>query len=450
MSNLLFDFQALDDSNVNINEISPILGRKSIRSPQRDQIQFTVSCLNDLIPADHRVRDVWEYVSSLDLSTFKTNIRIAEGGGGPRTTDPRILLALWLFGMLEGISSARHIARQCTMHHAYIWICGGVTINYHTLSDFRTNHSDKFRVLLQESIALMWNSGLFVPETVAQDGTKVKANAGNNSFRREPTLAQYLVEAEDYLNQLEKELTANPGAATLREKSAQQRAAKDRKERLQRSQSELAKYKEYRIQSSKKNHNSLSKKEIDDMRASTSDPECRRMKMGDSGYRLAYNVQFATSTDKKVIVGVDVINTLDPGSLAPMMQSAKENLEKIGCPMPKNWLADAAYANKTDAEEAETNFADVTLYSPPKGSGKNDATTPRKTDNPAMANLRTRMNTDEAEVIYKDRSSTAEFVNATSKNKGMHGFLVRGINKVTSMALMYAVAHNMVVFLRNC
>lgn len=118
--------------------------------------------------------------------------------------------------------------------------------------------------------------------------------------------------------------------------------------------------------------------------------------------------------------------------------------------MPSKWLADSAYANKTDAEEAETEFTNTTLLSPPTSNGKVDATTPRKTDNPAMTNLRTRMNTEEAQVIYKNRSSTAEFVNATSKNKGMREFLVRGLNKVTSMALMYAIAHNMVVYLGNC
>lgn len=329
MSQLLFDIQVSDNSKIPSNENLSSLGRKSIRSPKRDQVEFSVACIDDLLPAEHRARDVWEYVSSLDLSTFQSDIKIMEGNAGPRTADPRILLALWLFGMLEGIASARHIARLCTMHHAYIWICGGVTVNYHSLSDFRTNHSDKFRLLLQESIALMWNAGIFKPEVAAQDGTRVKANAGGNSLRRQPTLTQYLKEAEEYLDQLDKELAANPAAATLREKSAQQRAARERKERLEQAHSEMTNYKEERIKSSKKNHNSLSQKDIDDMKTSTTDPECRKMKMGDGGYRPAYNVQFATSTDKKIILGVHVVNTLDPGTLAPMMQMVKKIWRKL-------------------------------------------------------------------------------------------------------------------------
>lgn len=450
MKDFLFDMQVLEATKTNSSEDLPIIGRKSLRSPERNQVEFSVACIDELLPAEHRARDIWEYVSSLDLSAFQTDIKIQEGNAGPRTADPRLYLALWLYGMLEGIASARHIARLCTMHHAYIWICGGVTVNYHSLSDFRTNHSDKFRLLLQESIALMWNAGLFKPEIVAQDGTRVKANAGGNSLRRESRLNQFLKEAEKYLDQLDKELAANPAAATLREKSAQLRAARERKERLEQAQSEMKKYKEERIRLSKKNHNTLSQKDLGDMRTSKTDPECRKMKMGDGGYRPAYNVQFATSADKKVILGVDVVNTLDPGTLVPMMQMVKENLEKIGCPMPSKWLADSAYANKTDTEGAETAFIDTTLLSQPTGNGKVDATTPRKTDNHAMANLRARMNTKEAQKDYKKRASTAEFVNATSKNKGMREFLVRGLNKVTSMALMYAIAHNMVVYLGNC
>jgi transposase len=448
MSQLFFDIQVLDHTKTDFNEDLPSLGRKSIRSPNREQIEFSIACIDDLLPAEHRARDVWEYVSSLDLSAFQSDIKVIEGNAGPRTADPRIFFALWLFGMLEGIVSARQIAKLCTMHHAYIWICGGVTINYHSLSDFRTNHVDKFRLLLQESIALMWKTGIFKPEVVAQDGTRVKANAGGNSLRRQPTLTQYLKEAEEYLDRLNKEFIANPGAATLREKSARQRAARERKERLEQAHHEMAKHKEERIKSCKKNHNSLSQKDLNGMRTSTTDPECRKMKMGDGGYRPAYNVQFATSTDKKVILGVDVVNTLDPGTLAPMMKIVRENLGEVGCPMPSKLLADSAYANKIDAEEAETN--EVSLFSPPISNGKANATTPRKTDNSAMVNLRMRMNTDEAQVIYKERSSTAEFVNATSKNKGMREFLVRGLNKVMSMALLYAIAHNMVVYLRYC
>lgn len=424
--------------------------RKSLRKPSRNQIEIQFSCLDELIPEDHRARDVWEFVCQMDFSDFHDEIKLPEGCGGPRTKDPRVLMALWIFATLEGIASARHIDRLCKEHHAYIWICGGVPMNYHSLSDFRTCGTDKFHTLLQESIALIWQSGLWQPDTVAQDGTRVKANAGTGLFKKNATLDEYLKEANDHLTRLEKELKENPGAFSAREKAAKQRAAKERKERVEKAKAEREKYLKARVASSKVNHHSFSEKDKDNLKTSVADPESRKMKMGDGGFRAAYNVQFATDTDKKVIVAVEVVNTLDPGTLVPMMKQVAETFKKIGCQMPKDWLGDSAYANKSDVTEVEKTFPDVTLYSPPVPSGKHDALTPRKTDNEAMVNLRKRMGTEEAQAKYKKRSCTAEFANASTKNFGMKEFLVRGLVKVKQAALLYAITHNMVIYFRDC
>jgi transposase len=425
-------------------------GRKSIQQPSRNQIEFKITSLDELISEDHRARDVWEFTSKLDFSAFFDEIKIPEGCGGPQTKDPRVLMSLWLYATLEGIYSARHIDRLCREHYAYIWICGGVSMNYHTLSDFRTSGGDKFRILLQESIALIWQSGIWQPETVAQDGTRVKANAGSGLFKKDATLGEYLEEANQLVNKLEKELAENPAAFSAREKAAKQRAAKERKDRVEKAQAELEKYRNARAASSKANHNAFTEKESNNLRASLTDPESRKMKMGDGGFRPAFNVQFATSTDKKVIVGVDVVNTLDPGTLVPMMQQVAKTFEEIGCPMAKSWLADSAYANKKDVAESEETFSEITLYSPPVANNKHDALTPRQTDNQAMVRLRKRMGTEEGQARYRDRSSTAEFANAVVKNHGMKEFLVRGLEKVKQVALLYAITHNMMIFFRYC
>lgn len=431
--------------NTNSNKI-----RKSIHKPSRNQIEFQITCLEELIPEDHRARDVWEFVCQMDFADFLDKVKLPEGSGGPRTKDPRVLMALWLFATLEGIHSARHIDRLCKEHHAYIWICGGVPMNYHSLADFRTCGADKFHALLQESIALIWQLGLWQPDTIAQDGTRVKANAGSGLFKRKATLDEYLKEANDYIARLEKELTENPGAFSAREKAAKQRAAKERKERMEQAQTEREKHLKARVASSKANHNTFTEKDKANLRTSVVDPESRKMKMGDGGFRAAYNVQFATDTDKKVIVAVEVVNTLDPGTLVPMMKQVAATFAKIGCQMPKDWLSDSAYANKSDTAEAEEIFPHITLYSPPVPNSKHDSLTPRQTDNEAMVNLRKRMGTEEAQTKYKKRSCTAEFVNATTKNFGMKEFLVRGLEKVKQTALLYAITHNMMVYFRNC
>jgi transposase len=448
MSQLLLNLNIPDRSKEDFEAIEPSLCKKSIRTSNRSQVEFRIGSVDELIPNDHRARDVWEYVCSLDLGAFHKKIKVVDGCGGPKTVDPKVLLSLWLYAILEGIISARRIADLCKMHYAYIWICGGVSINYHTLSDFRTQQSDHFNSLLQESIALMWKTGKFNPEIVAQDGTRIKADAGSSSARREPTIERYLIEANLYLKALTEEHAKNPGALSLREKAAQKKAAKERKERIEQAQIQMKQYKKSRIESGIKNHNKLSEKEIAETRVSITDPECRKMKMGDGGFRLAYNVQFATSTDQKVILGVDVINSGDQGTLGKMMQQVNDNLTAIGCRTPKKWLADAAYANKADAEDAETNFSDITFYSTPTSNGKVDALTPRTTDNEAMINLRKRMSEEESTIIYKERAETAEFANAVAKNRGMGKLLVRGLSKALNMALLYALAHNMTIYFR--
>ncbi len=424
--------------------------RKSLHKPSRNQIQFQITCLEDLIPEDHRARDVWEFVCQMDFSKFLDEIKLPEGCGGPRTKDPRVLMALWLYATLENIHSARQIDRLCREHHAYIWICGGLPMNYHSLADFRTCGADKFRVLLQESIALIWQSGLWQPDTVAQDGTKVKANASKGLFRRKAKLDEYLEEANAHITRLENELKTNPGAFSIREKAAKLRAAQERKERVEKAQAEYKKYVRERIASGKASHNSFTKKDQENLRISLTDPEARRMKMPDRGTQAAYNVQFATTTDKKVIVAVEVVNTNDYGTLAPMMQQVTATFEKIGCQILKDWLCDSGYANKKDAAEAAKAFPHITFYSPPVANGKYDALTPRETDNEAMMNLRKRMGTEEAQVKYKKRCCTAEFANASTKNLGMREFWVRGLEKVKQTALLYAITHNMMMFFKYC
>lgn len=450
MSQILFDLPFPDNSSDIANQnVDSEKIKKSLHRASRSQIEFRISSLDEIIPEDHLARDVWDFTSKLDFSDFLDEIKIPDGCGGPRTKDPRVLMTLWLFAALEGIYSARHIDRLCKEHHAYIWICGGVPMNYHSLSDFRTRGADKFRLLLQQSIAVIWKLGIWSPETIAQDGTRVKANAGLGLFKRSPTLDKYLEDANQLIAKLEKELAENPNAFSAREKAAKQRAANERKERVEKAQVELEKYRSARTASAKVHRHSFSQKDRENLRVSTVDPECRKMKMGDGGFRAAFNVQFATSTDKKVIVGVDVVNTLDPATLAPMMQQVSQTFEKIGCPPPKDWLGDSAYANKKDAAEAEEAFPNITLHSPPVSNDSCDALSPRDTDNEAMAKLRKRMATEEAVTKYKERGSTAEFANASTKNHGMKQFLVRGLEKATQAALLFAITHNMMVYFRN-
>ncbi len=409
----------------------PRIGPKRLRHAVRDQVEFQQCSLDQLLPEDHEARIVWEYVCGLDLSQLRQQIQAVEGGPGQAPADPRILVAVWLYATLRGVGSARELNRLCQYHAAYRWLCGGVSMNYHTLADFRTQHVDLLDRLLTESAASLMTEGLVTLDRVAQDGMKVRASAGAASFRRQPTLEEALAEAENQVAELRKELEANPGASKTRQQAARQRAAEERAQRIRAALEQLPK-----IAESKK------AKDRPQARASTTDAEARVMKMGDGGFRPAFNVQLATATDSQVITGLEVTNSGgDQGQLAPMVEQHRQRYEEA----PREALVDGGFVKKADIDQVSPPQGGTTVYAPvmePKDANR-DRYIPHDDDSPAVAEWRQRMATEEAKLIYRERAATAECVNALARNRGLQRFLVRGLRKVKAVALWYALAHNL-------
>jgi transposase len=402
-----------------------------LRQADRRQVVMRAASLDSLLSDDHRARLVWEYVEGLDLSPLYADIRAVQGRAGRDATDPRILLALWLYATLEGVGSARQLARLCEEHVAYQWICGGVSMNYHTLSDFRVEHPEFLDNVLTQSVATLMHAGLVTLHRVAQDGMRVRANAGAASFRRRPTLEECQAEAKEQVEALAKELEEDPSSSNRRQLAARRRAARERSQQIQRALAELVK-----IEAKK------SPEEKAKARASTTDPEARVMKMGDGGFRPAQNVQLATDTESQVIVGVDVVNTgSDQGQMPPMVEQIEQRYGQT----PGEVLVDGGFAKHEDIETVSGGQTKARVYAPvpqPKKNSNRDPHQPLADDSETIAEWRVRMGTPEAKEIYKDRASTAECVNAIARNRGLQRFLVRGLPKVLSVALWYAIAHN--------
>jgi transposase len=408
------------------------IGPKRLRQAVRNQVEFQECSLDELLPEGHEARIVWAYVCSLDLSELQQPIQAVEGGPGQAPADPRILLALWLYATLRGVGSARELDRLCEQHVAYRWICGGVSMNYHTLSDFRTGHVELLDRLLTESVASLMAEGLVTLDRVAQDGMKVRASTGAASFRRQPTLEEALAEAEEQLRQLKQESDVDPAASKTRQQAARQRAAEERTQRIRAALEQLPK-----IAEGKK------AKDRDKARASTTDAESRVMKMGDGGFRPAFNVEFATATQSQVITGADVTNSGgDQGQMAPMVEQHDERYAK----KPGEMLVDGGFVKKADIDQVSPPQGGTTVYAPVMESKdpQRDPHTPREDDSPAVAEWRKRMATPEAKAIYRERASTAECVNALARNRGLQRFLVRGLRKVKAVVLLYVLAHNLV------
>jgi len=309
-----------------------------------------------------------------------------------------------------------------------------VGVNYHTLSDFRVAHEEFLEGLLVQSVTTLLHEGLIELDRVAQDGMRVRASAGGSSFRREESLERCLQQAQQHWDEVQTTADEDAGRVSRRQQAARERAARERTERLA---AALAAREEVAQKMERRQKGSGEK-----ARASSTDPEARRMKMADGGFRPAYNVQFATTTDSLVIVAVDVINQgSDAGQMQPM-------IERIGASygqQPHEYLADGGFSTRADIIALEQ--ADIAVYAPLKDEAKitdsgRDPFARRPGDTDEMAAWRARMSTDEAKAVYAQRAATAEFPNAGCRNRGLRQFVVRGLQKVRSVSLWQALAHN--------
>jgi transposase len=408
----------------------PLVGVPRLRTAVRDQVVFRAAALDDLIPQEHTVRVIWEYVVGLDLTPLYDRIKAVQGRPGRSPIDPRILLALWLYATTRGVGSARQLDALCRGDIAYQWIVGDVSVNYHTISDFRTDHAELLNDLLTRSVAVLMAEGLVDLERVAQDGMRVRASAGAASFRRKPTLEEALAEAKQQVEVLRQELEDDPKASNRRQQQARRRAARERMERVEAALQRLPE-----LESKKKPD------EKDKARCSTTDPDATVMKMANGGFNPAYNVQFATDTKSQVIVGVDVItNGSDQGQMGPMVDQIRDRYDKV----PGAMLVDGGFAKHEDIDAVSGPETGCTVYAPvqkPKDP-KADRHAPSPRDSERVAEWRQRMGTDEAKTIYKERAATAECVNALARRRGLLQFLVRGVSRVRTIALWHALAHN--------
>jgi transposase len=409
-----------------------------LRRVSRDRVAPIPARLADLLPADHLARLIWDAVARLDLTAFYAPIVVVIGGPGQAATDPQILVALWLYALSQGETSARRLNDLCVEHLAYIWLCGGVTMNYHTLSDFRGQHLQALDDLLTQVLACLDQAGLIAYEHTGQDGMRVRADAGAASFRREATLEKRLAEARAVVAALTAPQAAEAEieVRSAREQAAQERAATERVARLEAALAELP-----AAQAAKP------AAEQAEARVSTTDPQARVMKMADGGYRPAYNFEFATDTAHRIIVGVDVTNAgSDKAEMAPMIDQEQERTDRL----PDDWLMDGGFVTLAAVDTGTAKGVRILAPVPQPKDPTRDPTQPLATDSPAVADWRARMATDEAKATYKLRAATSECVNAQARSR--HGLLqlrVRGLLKALAVALWIAITHDLLIWLRH-
>jgi transposase len=408
-----------------------VAGEPRLREPQRDQIEWRSMDIDNLIGTDHPARTIWAYVEGLDLRELEDAIKSREGTPGHPTISPRLLLALWLFATSQGVGSARALDRLCDSHDAYRWLCGGVSVNYHTLADFRVDQVELLDRLLMENVAALAKAGIIDLSTLTQDGVRVRASAGAASFRRDPTLEKHAADASELVQKLRGEVHDNPAASNQRIRAAQERAARERVERITAARQACAEIAKQREQ--KKNNG----KKKTEPRGSTTDPQARVMKMADGGFRPAYNVQVASVAGEQIVVAIDPCTV---GSDRALMRPMLEQVQASTGDLPKHYLADGGFANAKDIEWAHAEG--IAVHCPPTQSKHGtDPCAPRDDDGPGVLAWRQRMAGEQGKAQYRDRP-ICECIHARWRNWNLIRLTVRGLEKVRAVMLLYALTNN--------
>ncbi len=482
--------------------------RPRFKPIDRDQTYMDFVDLQKLIEPDHPARAIWDLTGEVDLSAFYAPIQAVEGKAGQAANHPRLLLALWIYSYSRKVTSAREVERLCEYHPAYRWLTGGTTVCAHTLSDFRVDHEEALRAVMAQVLALLHRESLVDLTEVTQDGTKIKANAGVDTLRREASIQEHLEKAREWVRELDE---ADEEGLSQQAVKARERGAREKAERMQQAMQEMEKVRAAQDGAAKK----------EKPRVSLTDPEARMMKQSDGGYAPSYNVQITTSAKQKIIVAQEVSQSAsDARELVPALERVEE---QWGQP-PERMIADGGYTNKENIVEAaqkkvdfigslpDTTAQTEALYARrgvaeefrpaafrydaeanclfcPAGKtlayktsqqeiGRTDhiyrasrkdcgacphkqrccpkaetrgRTIVRGEDAPEVAEFRAKMETDEAKAIYRKRGAVAEFPHAWIKEKlGLRQFSVRGLAKVKLEVLWVCLTYNVQQWTRLC
>jgi transposase len=474
-----------------------------LRTVNRAQTMLAQICVEELIPADHKARAIWELAGRLSLDRFAESLKTLAGSAGRPAWDPRLLVSIWVYAYSEGVGSAREIERLLQYEPGLQWLCGLERVNHHTLSDFRVNHKAAQDELFAQMLALLEKEELLNLERVMHDGTKVRAQAGSDSFRRQKTVDEHLARARQAVEQM-----GDPREDRDRRQAAQDRAARERAERMERVAQELAKIRATKAPA-----------ESEAARVSLTEPEARMMKHGDNAFAPSYNLQISTDAKEKAIVGIHLSqNSSDAGSLAAAVEEIEKNLDR----KPGQIVVDGGFTNRDSMEamaerqiEMIGSMQDTAERSAAamKANGIDPAFAPQffildpatntlrcpadqqldyrgqcrkngnlyrqyqaqaaacvacafrtkccpkssngrlvsrlEAENAAVAAMRQRMDTSEAKEIYRQRGAVAEFPNAWLKDKiGLRKFHVRGLAKATAEAAWACLTYNVQIWIR--
>ena len=413
-----------------------------VKQADRRQLRWDMVDLDSQLSDDHRARAVWAFVSGLELSEFYARIKARGEVAGRPATDPKILLALWVYATLEGVGSARAVDRLCRHHAAYRWLCGGVEVNHNILAEFRVESGALVDRLLTQSLTALIAAGLVRLEEAAIDGTKVRAAASKGSLVGRGKLSRLSAAVGARVQRLKEELASDPEGSERRVKKRALQAAEEQARRVAAAAAKLAELERERQERERTHPGEEADK--GEPKASTSDVEARTMRMADGAMRLAYNVQVATACG--FVIAIEPTDRRNDKGLAPMLVGQIE--ARCGA-APGRLLADSGSMTCPDIASLADEHPGMAIYCPPPAE-RNDVSEEtkrkrawkRRHEAPAVHRWRERMAEAQAKLIYARRKNT-EHAHAHLKNRGFGHMVVRGLAKVRAVCLLHALAHNL-------
>lgn len=308
-----------------------------LKEPNRDQFVMDSVDLDKLIPADHLARGIAALVERLPTQGFLKENKSVEGHAGRPRLSPKMLLSIWVYSLSKGIGQASAIHAEMMHEPGLRWLAGNLIVSDRTFADFRTAHGEALREIFTGMLGILDKEGLIDLSELTLDGTKIKANAGSDSKRREKSLQEHIAKAAEVVRELEqKEVSAE---ISKRREAAIKRGAEEKHERLKKAAEELEEFRK-----SKK-----SEAEREEARVSMTDPEARTMKDGHGGFALSYNVQVVTETKNKIVVHVAATQQ---ASDQQQLKGVLERLEQKKL-MPERIIVDGGYATAGNIELAE-------------------------------------------------------------------------------------------------
>jgi len=483
-------------------------GQRPIRSKpiNRQQMLLRPVEVEKLVEEDHPVRAIWELVGRMNLGSFYAEIESVEGVAGRPVWEPQLLISLWLYAYKNGVNSAREIARLCEYHPAYQWLTGLEVVNYHTLADFRICHKEALDQLFIEVLGVLSYEGLITLERVMHDGTKVKACASDKSFHRKATLQDHLGLAREQVEQM-----GDPGSEEVSERvaKARQRALREKQERLQEALKVLEQMEASR--SNEKKEKTRASSTDPDARIMLQakgayGPSYNAQISTDAKAKIIVGVEVTqASTDaaelepaverieanlgekpKQMVVDGGLTNqaTIESmaekqidliGALPERKAVAPDRLKQRGvspdfypqafeydegadcyrCPGGKVLQYETEERQGTSvrrryrAKSSECRGCPFQVQCCPRT--KRGRSVVRSETAPEIAAFQAKMETPEAQAIYKQRAGVAEFPNAWIKDKiGLRQFRLRGLVKVTLEAVWACLTYNICQWIRLC